>query len=156
MDGLLGSNLWSCSISCRHCQMNSSRDSYWSSEGDQWCGRLRMCFAEWRWRDRQQGFCDRATVWLSSRKFSFRSCHFKHFILLGRRSPSWGPPATIARKSARSGAESVGNFSRSGIVCVTTVPGSVSWVPSDRRDSLAFCSTGIFFLILYVIILVSS
>ena len=35
LDSLLGLNLGSCSISCRHCRMNSSRDPYWSSGGDQ-------------------------------------------------------------------------------------------------------------------------
>jgi hypothetical protein len=35
LGGVLGINLGSCFKSCRHCQMNSSRDQYWSSEGDQ-------------------------------------------------------------------------------------------------------------------------
>jgi hypothetical protein len=35
LGGLLGPNMGSCSISCRHFEMNSSTDPYWSSEGDQ-------------------------------------------------------------------------------------------------------------------------
>ena len=35
LDGLLGRNLGRRSMSCRHCRMNSSRDPYWSSGGDQ-------------------------------------------------------------------------------------------------------------------------
>ena len=35
LDGLLGRNLGRRSMSCRHCQMNSCRDPYWSSGGDQ-------------------------------------------------------------------------------------------------------------------------
>ena len=34
-DGLLGLSLGRCSMSCRHCQINSSRDPNWSSRGDQ-------------------------------------------------------------------------------------------------------------------------
>ena len=33
--GLLGRNFGRVSISCRHCQMNSSREPNWSSGGDQ-------------------------------------------------------------------------------------------------------------------------
>ena len=35
LDGLLGRNLGRRSMSCQHCRMNSSRDPYWSSGGDQ-------------------------------------------------------------------------------------------------------------------------
>ena len=35
LDGLFGRNLGRRSMSCQHCRMNSSRDPYWSSGGDQ-------------------------------------------------------------------------------------------------------------------------